>query len=232
MDGVYSFHTTNHTGPYAALQVNLSSSNGNCYYTPPGSLNGYQNGASGINIHTRSSSIAGGSSLGWVWSAGCQLISWGNDTGNEFNNFMKAVCNISWNPWINYSSKTFNTWSSANCWINKGYYVVDRQLGLTSPSGTKYGSGSLINLYNTTALTNITAKSTAAMKAAGADKVDYLTQCTYYPSYGKVKITGMDVWTRTLPCYSTTDSSSSTVTGGYNAGDVLTVTGLYKNTLG
>ena len=31
-------------------------------------------------------------------------------------------------------------------------YVVDRQLGLTNPSGTEYGSGSLIELYNETAL--------------------------------------------------------------------------------
>lgn len=231
MDGIYSFYTWNHTGPYAAFQCSLSSSNGCGYYTPPASPNGYQNGASGINIHTRSSNIAGGQSLGWVWSAGCQLISYGNDTGNEFNSFMKAVCGITWNSWINYSSKTFNTWASSNVGITKGYYVVDRQLGLMNSSGTKYGSGSLINLYNKTALTNITAKSTAAATAAGADKVDYVSQCTYYPSYGKVKITADDVWTRTLPCYSSVDSGAASISC-YNTGDVLTVTGLYKNTVG
>ena len=231
MDGIYSFYTWNHTGPYAAFQCSLSSSNGCGYYTPPASPNGYQNGASGINIHTRSTNIAGGQSLGWVWSAGCQLISYGGDTGNEFNNFMKAVCGITWNSWINYSSKTFNTWASSNVGITKGYYVVDRQLGLMNSSGTKYGSGSLINLYNKTALTNITAKSTAAASAAGADKVDYLSQCTYYPSYNNVKITANDVWTRTLPCYSSTDSSAATVSQ-YNTGDTLTVTGVYKNTIG
>ncbi len=231
MDGTYGFYTTNHTGPYAAFQVDLYSTGGNCYYTPPASPNGYKNGASGINIHTRSTNIAGGQSLGWVWSAGCQLISWGNDTGNEFNAFMKAVCGITWNAWINYSSKTFNTWSSANMGIYKGYYVVDRQLGLMNASGTKYGSGSLINLYNKTALTNITAKSTAAAAAAGADKVDYLSQCTYYPAYGTVKITGIDVWTRTLPCYNSTDSTSSTISV-FDTGQSVTITGLYKNTLG
>ena len=231
MDGIYSFYTWNHTGPYAAFQCSLSSSNGCGYYTPPASPNGYQNGASGINIHTRSTNIAGGQSLGWVWSAGCQLISYGGDTGNEFNNFMKKVCGITWNSWINYSSKTFNTWASSNVGINKGYYVVDRQLGLMNASGTKYGSGSLINLYNKTALTNITAKSTSAASAAGADKVDYLSQCTYYPSYGNVKVTADDVWTRTLPCYSSVDSSAASISQ-YNSGDTLTVTGLYKNTAG
>ncbi len=231
MDGVYSFYTTNHTGPYAAFQVNLSSSNGNCYYTPPGSLNGYQNGASGINIHTRSSNIAGGSSLGWVWSAGCQLIGTGNGTDNAFNGLMKSICNISWNAWINYSSKVFNTWASSNMGIYKGYYIVDRQLALKNPSGTKYGTGSLINLYNTTALTNITAKSTSAMKAAGADKVDYVSQCTYYASHANIKVKQDATWSRLLPCASSVDSGSTTVSS-YNAGETLTATGLYKNTKG
>ncbi len=229
MDGIYSFYTWNHTGPYAAFQVNLSASNGNGYYTPPGNLNGLKNGASGINIHTRSSNIAGGSSLGWVWSAGCQCIGTGNGTSNEFNGLMKSVCNITWNSWINYSSKIFNTFATVGTY--KGYYIVDRQLALKNPSGTKYGSGSLINLYNTTALTNITAKSTSAMKAAGADKVDYVSQCTYYASHAKIKVKQDATWSRLLPCSSSVDSTSTTVSS-YNAGETLTATGLYKNTKG
>ncbi|MBR3972118.1 MAG: hypothetical protein IKJ83_04485, partial [Ruminococcus sp.] len=51
------------------------------------------------------------------------------------------------------------------------------------------------------------------------------------PAYGTVKITGVDVWTRTLPCYNSTDSTSVTISV-FNTGDTVTITGLYKNTLG
>lgn len=231
MDGTYQFFTWNHTGPYAAFQINLSPSNGMGYYTPTANLNGYQAGASGINIHTRSTSYGGGSSLGWVWSAGCQVIGYGNDSSNEFNGFMKAVTGITWNPWISWSSKILNTWTSAQLYAYKGYYVLDRQLALSNPSGVKYGTGSLGSLYNSTALTNITAKSTAAKNAAGATIVDYLSKCTSYPAHGKLVCTGTDVWTRTLPCYSSTDSGTVAI-AEYNQGDELECTGLVKNTEG
>ena len=231
MDGTYSFFTWNHTGPYAAFQINLTNSNGLCYYTPSNNMNGYKAGASGINIHTRSTSYGGGSSLGWAWSEGCQVIGYGNDSSNEFNGFVKAVTGITWNPWISWSSKILNTWTSAQLYAYKGYYVVDRQLALSNPSGTKYGTGSLGSLYNSTALTNITAKSTAAKNAAGATVVDYLSKCTSYPAHCKLVCTGTDVWARSLPCYADTDSSTVAVSQ-YNSGDELECTGLVKNTVG
>ncbi|MBQ2944443.1 MAG: hypothetical protein IJD93_07140 [Ruminococcus sp.] len=229
MDGTYSFYTWNHTGPYAAFQINLANSSGLCYYTPTQNLNGYKAGASGINIHTRSTSYGGGSALGWAWSEGCQVIGYGNDSSNEFNGFVKAITGITWNPWISWSSKILNTWGTTGTY--KGYYVVDRQLALSNPSGTKYGTGSLGSLYNSTALTNITAKSTAAKNAAGATIVDYLSKCTMYPAHGKLKCTGTDVWTRTLPCYASTDSSTVALSQ-FNSGDELECTGLVKNTEG
>ena len=231
MDGTYSFFTWNHTGPYAAFQINLTNSDGLCYYTPSANLNGYKAGASGINIHTRSTSYGGGSALGWAWSEGCQVIGYGNDSSNEFNGFVKAVTGITWNPWISWTGKVLNTWTSAQLYAYKGYYVVDRQLALSNPSGVKYGTGSLGSLYNSTALTNITAKSTSAKNAAGASIIDYLSKCTSYPAHGKLVCTGTDVWTRTLPCYASTDSSTVAI-AVYNKGDTLTCTGLVKNTEG
>lgn len=230
MDGTYAFYTWNHTGPYAAFQIDLSSSSGYCYYTPTANPNGYKAGASGINIHTRSTAYNGGSSIGWAWSEGCQVIGYGNDSSNEFNAFMKSVTGITWNPWISWTNKTLNTWGTTGTY--KGYFVVDRQLGMIGTNGTQYGTGSLINLYNTTALTNITAKSTAARKAAGITEVtDYVSQCTFYPAYGKLTCTGTDVWSRTLPCYASVNSSTAAISA-FNIGDVLTCTGLVKNTVG
>lgn len=230
MDGTYAFYTWNHTGPYAAFQIDLSSSSGYCYYTPSNNLNGYKAGASGINIHTRSTAYNGGSSIGWAWSEGCQVIGYGNDSSNEFNAFMKSVTGITWNPWISWTNKTLNTWASTGTY--KGYFVVDRQLGMIGTNGVQYGTGSLNVLYNTTALTNITAKSTAARKAAGMTEIgDYTSQCTYYPAYGKLVCTGTDVWSRTLPCYASTNSSTAAISA-YNIGDELTTTGLFKNTAG
>lgn len=230
MDGTYAFYTWNHTGPYAAFQIDLTSSNGYCYYTPANNTNGYKSGASGINIHTRSTAYNGGSSIGWAWSEGCQVIGYGNDSSNEFNAFMKSVTGITWNPWISWTNKTLNTWGTTG--IYKGYFVVDRQLGMIGTNGVQYGTGSLNVLYNTTALTNITAKSTAARKAAGMTEIgDYTSQCTYYPAYGKLVCTGTDVWSRTLPCYASTNSSTIAISA-YNIGDELTTTGLFKNTAG
>ena len=43
-DGIYGVQTTNHTGPYGALNTYASTG----YYTPPGDQDGFTNGASGI----------------------------------------------------------------------------------------------------------------------------------------------------------------------------------------
>jgi hypothetical protein len=156
LDGIYPFYTTNHTGPYAALQLDMSASNGYGYYTPSWDPDGFKNGASGINIHTRSTNIAAGQSKGWAWSEGCQVISSGYTRyDNYYNEFMQSVTGITWVPWVDYPNRVLNSFSYTG--THMGYYVLDRQLGLTNPSGTEYGSGSLIELYNQTALENITA---------------------------------------------------------------------------
>lgn len=41
-----------------------------------------------------------------------------------------------------------------------GYYVVDRQLEMIGTDGQKYGTGSLINVFNQTALGKLTSYST------------------------------------------------------------------------
>ena len=180
MDGIYSFYTWNHTGPYGAFQINV----GQGYYTPTNYPNGQVLGASGINIHTRTTNTA--YSGGGSWSAGCQVIGSGSGTGNEFNQFMKVVAGINFNVFIDYYNKTFNTISTGT---TKGYYVVDRQLGMLGRDGTKFGSGSLINLYNQTALTNIAAGSTSKAQAAGALDFSYTSKCDYYPAYCQLEIT-------------------------------------------
>lgn len=95
LDGIYPFYTTNHTGPYAALQLDMSATNGYAYYTPSWNPDGFKNGASGINVHTRAENIAAGSDLGYAWSEGCQVISSGSTSAtNYFNEFMQSVTGI------------------------------------------------------------------------------------------------------------------------------------------
>lgn len=224
MDGVYSFYTWNHTGPYAAFQISANSG----YYTPANYPNGQVLGASGINIHTRNLNNCGGKSVGWCRSAGCQLIGSGYDTSNVFNEFMKVVAGITWNSWINYSSGTYNTFATTG--THKGYYVLDRQLGKMGKDGTQYGSGSLINLYNSTALGNITAKSTTARNNAGFS-LDYKDQCTRYASHCKLEVTYEGAEIRTLPCSDGTDEPSMMIKS-CTVGDDLTAVGLYKNLYG
>ena len=221
MDGIYSFYTWNHTGPYGAFQINVNYG----YYTPTSYPNGQVLGASGINIHTRSTNLA--YSGGGVWSAGCQVIGTGAYTGNEFNQFVKTVAGISYNVWLDYYNKSFNTISSG---ITKGYYVCDRQLGMLGTDGTLYGSGSLINLYNSTALTNIAAKSTTARNTAGYS-LDYVDQCTYYSSYCKIKCTLEGAPINSQPCSESTANGSETLETA-SLGDTFTATGLYKNLYG
>ena len=184
-DGIYSFYTWNHTGPYGAFQLNL----GEGYYTPSANPNGYTAGASGLNIHTRSTNTCGGAAAGWNWSLGCQVIGSGYYTGNEFNEFMKVVAGISYNVWLDYYNKSFNTISTGT---TKGHYVVDRQLGKMDISGNQFGSGSLINLYNQTALNNITSFSTNARNNAGFSMA-YKDRCEFFPSHCTLNVIGQYV---------------------------------------
>ena len=224
MDGIYSFYTWNHTGPYAAFQISASTG----YYTPTSYPNGQVLGASGINIHTRNLNNCGGKSVGWCRSAGCQLIGSGYDTSNEFNQFMKVVGGITWNSWISYSSGTYNTWATTG--TTKGYYVLDRQLGMMGTDGTQYGDGSLIELYNSTALTNITAKSTTARDASGFS-MDYVDQCERFASNCTLEVTLDQCQLRGAPCSEGTDESS-TLIENLSVGDELKAIGIYKNHYG
>ncbi len=224
MDGIYSFYTWNHPAgsvSYGAFQINANKG----YYTPTTLPNGQVLGASGINIHSRSTNLAYSGS--GVWSAGCQVIGSGGDSSNAFNGFMKAVAGISYNVWLSWSSKSFNTITTG---ITKGYYVVDRQLGMMDINGTQFGSGSLIQLYNSTALKNIAAASTTARNNAGFS-LDYKDQCEFYPSYCQIQCTLEGAPINSQPC------SVSTANGSENLetatlGQTFTATGIYKNLYG
>ena len=236
-DGVYRFYRWNHTGPYAAFQLDVpnSTAGGYGYYTPLSNPNGERMGCSGINIHTRASNIAAGSDLGWAWSEGCQVIGTGDTSTNEFNAFFKAVMGVTWNPWVSYysSPKQLYTYGSygygqGSDWT-EGYYVVDRQLALMNASGTQYGSGSLINLYNKTALTNITAYSTSAKANANFSYLE--SNCTYYPSYCQIKCTLEGAPINSQPCSVSTTYGSETLESA-TLGKTYTATGIFQNHYG
>ena len=214
MDGIHAIQTINHTGPYGALNTMTYTG----YYTPPGDQNGFTNGASGINIHTRTSASSGGG-----WSLGCQVIGYGNSSANEFNAFMKAVAGITYNVWVTYKSALY----TITAYRDMGYYVLDRQLGCENAAGTHYGSGSLIQMYNSTALKNITAWSTAERAKAN---FGYLSNCTPYPSHCDFEITE-ETPVNTLPCSLGTDDECSTLETA-QPGDIYTSVKMYKNTYG
>ncbi len=213
LDGIYKMTTVNHNGNYAAHTTN-------CYtgwYTPYKGSTGYSSGCYGINIHTRSTSynlINGGQSMG------CQLIGYGASSSNDYNEFMKVVAGISFNAYDG-TQRTFSSTGAYN-----GYYVVDRQLGLLSPDGTEYGSGSLIELYTKGDLNGITSFSTNARANAN---FGYLSECTPYPAHCQVEVT-MDTTVHSLPC--STDTADSYVVESVSKGKVYTATKLYKNSYG
>ena len=213
VDGIYSIQTWNHTGPYGAL--NTSASTG--YYTPPSNQDGAMNGCSGVNIHTRTSASSGGG-----WSLGCQVIGYGNSSANKFNEFMKEVAGITYNVWVSYKSALY----TITAYRDMGYYVLDRQLGCENASGTYFGSGSLIQMYNSTALTNITAWSAAQRAQAN---FGYLSQCTPYASHCEVEVTE-DTQINSLPASVGTDESETLEYP--NVGDRYTATKMYKNSYG
>lgn len=217
LDGIYSFQTVNHNGNYAGF-------NTSCYtgwYIPYSGSTGYQAYCDGINIHTRSVNYCGGSSYGWCNSAGCQVIGYGASSSNEYNSFVKLVAGISFNAYDGtqrcYSSGTY---------VNKGYYVVDRQLGLINSSGTEYGSGSLIELYGKADLAGITAFST---KARANASFGYTSDCTFYPSHCQFKTT-QSTSINTEPCTAGSNDSKTLQTA--TSGTTYTSTGMYKNTSG
>lgn len=214
LDGIYSFQTVNHNGNYAGF-------NTSCYdgwYIPYSGSTGYQYDCNGINIHTRSVSYCGGSSYGWCNSAGCQVIGYGASSSNEYNTFVKKVAGISFNAYDGtqrcYSSGTY---------VNKGYYVVDRQLGLINPSGTQYGSGSLIELYGKADLNGITSFST---KARANASFGYTSDCTFYPSYCQFKTT-QSTPINSEPCSAGSNDSKTLQT--VSSGVTYTAIGMYKN---
>ncbi len=206
MDGIYKVITWNHQGKYGALQVVTSKG----YYTPPSNLNGLVNTASGINIHTRTSLRA--ESGGSAWSWGCQVIGSGNTTANTFNGFMKAVTGITYNVWNSWGD--FNTITTGT---DAGYYILDRQLALNG----------LASLYNSTALSNITASSRDAKAKATAT---YINKCTYYPSYCEIKFT-KNTKAYTYPCTAEVDSKS-TVLANITASHQVKAYALYLNDKG
>ena len=220
LDGIYNMYTCNHNGSYAAFTTD-------CYtgwYSPYVGSTGWSNGCSGINIHTRNVNWAAGASVGWANSAGCQLIGYGASDDNSFNQFMKLVAGISWNSYSTYK----NTFSAVG--YNKGYYVVDRQLGLMTPDGTAYGSGSLADLYTKGDLNGITSFSTTARANSGF-ALDYEDQCTFYESYCKIKVVSDGAPINTRPCSVSTTYDSETIETA-SVGDTFTATGLYKNLYG
>ena len=174
IDGTYPIYTWNHQNKYGAIQLDQED-RASCLYAPDSDPDGYFRSASGINIHTRSSDRAGGinaSGNTWYWSEGCMVVGTGSDSGNYYNEFIRAVAGIDHDVWIDYSSKTFGT-IPVN--MDAGFLVIDRQLA-------KEG---LENLYNPTALGKITAASDAARIVAETNigPGQYLRQCTPYPSH-------------------------------------------------
>ena len=232
LDGIYRAYRWNHTGPYAAFQLDIVNSNANGYglYVPSSVPNGQLLGCSGINIHTRSTTA------GSNWSAGCQLIGTGAYTSNEFNQFFRSVTGMNFDPWTSYYGGGLYSydyygygWGSS---YNVGYYIVDRQLAMIGTDGQKYGTGSLNNVFNTTALGKLTSFSTAAAQAAGALDFEYSTsQCTYYPSYCKIEATLEGAPINSQPCSVSTAYNSETLETA-TLGKTYTATGIFKNHYG
>jgi hypothetical protein len=157
----------------------------------------------------------------WANSAGCQVIGYGAYDSNSFNEFMKVTAGITWNSYSSYR----NTFSSTGYY--KGYYVVDRQLGITSPSGTDYGSGSLYELYTKGDLDAITAWSTAQRANAN---FGYISQCDSYPAHCEIEMF-MSTEVNSLPCSVNSDDECEVVET-CSIGDIYEATGLYRNTYG
>lgn len=217
LDGIYGFQTVNHNGNYAGFNTYCTTG----WYIPYSGYDGYAGYCNGINIHTRGVSYCGGASYGWANSAGCQVIGYGASSSNEYNKFVKEVAGISFNAY----DGTQRCYSSG-LYVDKGYYVIDRQLGLLSPNGTEYGSGSLIELYTKNALSKITAYSASARANAS---FGYTSECTFYPSHCQFKTT-QSTPINTEPCSAGNNDSETLQTA--SSGVTYTAVGMYKNTSG
>lgn len=211
LDGIYKMTTVNHNGNYAAHTTN-------CYtgwYNPYAGSTGYSASCIGINIHTRGINYCqtgGGNSMG------CQLIGYGASSSNEYNKFMKVVTGCTFNAY----DGTQRCFSSTGTYT--GYYVLDRQLGLDNPSGTRYGSGSLTALYTQADLTGITKFSTNARANAS---FGYTSKCTFYPASCEFKTTA-NTPINTEPCAAGSNDSETLQT--LASGTTMTAIGMYKNT--
>ena len=232
LDGIYRVYRWDHTGPYAAFQLDVNNSTAGGYglYVPTSVPNGQLLGCSGINIHTRSTTS------GSNWSAGCQLIGTGAYTSNEFNQFFRSVSGCGFDPWTSYYSGGLYSYGDYGYGYgssyNVGYYIVDRQLAMIGTDGQQYGTGSLNNVFNTTALGKLTSFSTSAAEAAGALDFEYATsQCTYYPAYCQIKCTLEGAPLNSQPCSVSTTYGSETLEEA-TLGTTYTATGLFKNHYG
>ncbi|MBQ7344982.1 MAG: hypothetical protein IJW45_02840, partial [Oscillospiraceae bacterium] len=220
LDGIYKMTTVDHNGNYAAHTTTCSTG----WYTPYDGTTGYSAACNGINIHTRGVNYSlsyGGNSMG------CQLIGYGANSSNEYNTFMKTVVGITFNAYDG-TQRCYSYGSHPGYYTNTGYYVIDRQLGILSPDGTEYGSGSMMELYTKGDITGITAYSTSAR--ANAD-FDYVSECTYYPAHCKIKVTQDDTVVNSQPCsVGTVDECATLET--VSTGKTYTATGLYQNSYG
>lgn len=201
LDGIYSVYTWNHQGRYGALQINVNQG----LYTPAANRNGVIKSASGINIHTRMNLESGSPSSAWSW--GCQLIGYGNTSGNAFNEFMKCVANINFNVWTSWSPKSYTKLSSTGSTV--GYYVLDRQLakdGMTS-------------IYNNNAIATLTAASQASREAA--EELYGMPIQESYPTHGNVTVKKNGIKIMNMPCDATLNANAerleATLTSVYEA---------------
>ena len=213
IDGTYPIYTWNHQNKYGAIQIDQQGM-ASCLYAPDSDPNGYFGTGIGINIHTRSSDRAGGTSSSgntWYWSEGCMVVGTGGDSGNYFNEFLRAVAGIDYDVWIDYSAKTFRTIPANE---DAGFLVIDRQLA----------KDGLRELYNPVALGKITAASDAARAAAEATTPAgrYLSRCIPYPSHSAI-VTSAPALVWNMP------SRDGEVLAATTTGEVLTSTGIFQN---
>lgn len=127
--GIYQFTTVNHRGQYAALNVNNAK-----VVRFRSQYSYYESSSEAINIHRRSSDSIPKKSLGWVNSAGCQLVgAAGKKSDSEYARFLQAVGVIGSNQpaTSTYSNRVTGT------------YVVDRIYAQSYLVSVGYPSGAL-----------------------------------------------------------------------------------------
>lgn len=208
LDGIYSVYTWNHQGWYGALQIDVNKG----LYTPAANRDGVIKSASGINIHTRMNLESGAPASAWSW--GCQLIGFGNTTGNAFNEFMKCVANIDFNVWTSWSPKVYTKLPSTGTRV--GYYVLDRQLA-------KDGLAS--SIYNSNAVATLTAASKTAREEAEALYGSPAKEL--FPSHGNVTVARNGIQIMSLPCTKAVDANSRMVE--FTTESVYEAIGLCRN---